>query len=246
MGQPRTRSRAKGLADEAGKDDWERGKYEYKIPGSASVRVQLLPEASTSYTFLEGAEGRGRNPSESSTLPPDVPGVLDFFSPNNFTAYVRMDCVDVTTCHSTPDITLHAHAPQQLMIGEDQLVLEVDLEVRNDTAYETVLVVAYPPGLHYVRVAWKTHLPDCRPTKKNERGHSTLTCRFTFELYDGDQVTLTFVFSQSPVILLTQSDDLDLTFHLKVSSDSKDLNEADNVLDLTVTKSSRVNLLVDR
>nr|XP_045614929.1 integrin alpha-8-like [Procambarus clarkii] len=223
----------------------KRGRYQYHIPGTASVRVGLLPIEGTTYILQDGAEGMGRGSSQATTLPPDVPSVLDFFSQTSFHADVRMDCVDVTTCYSTPDIILHAQAPRHLLVGEEQLQLQVQLEVRNDTAYETKLMVSYPPSVQYVRISGEKHVPSCRLPVRDGKVVITLVCLFSSDLFSGDKIPLTFQFSQSPLSLLTQGHDSGLTFHLNVTSSSKDLNEADNALDLTVLKVSLVNLLVD-
>ncbi|XP_042205632.1 integrin alpha-8-like [Homarus americanus] len=184
--------------------------------------------------------------TQSSKL--EVPTILDQLNPVDLRAEARLTCADPTTCFSKPDLLLQTTAPTQLVIGDGALAVEVQLVVREDAAFAVKLFLVTPTHLVFVRVSGEDTIPACvkePPQTLTSHELSALTCRFTSDLYKNKKVFMTFHFEYNPETLLNQwvTNDLDeINLQLSVTSDSVDLNEEDNNVNLIIPVFTHVHL----
>ncbi|XP_042211105.1 integrin alpha-8-like isoform X2 [Homarus americanus] len=206
------------------------GRLQFNISASVVVDVTIPPtEAPAAIDLLQDTH---------HVVPAVIPSIMDVYGPTSFSAHARMGCVDLASCYSKPDIILHAYPIQpQLVVGEEEFAVQVVVEISQDMAYDVKLHLSYPSGVEYVRISSESHLPVCV-----DEG-DLVTCSFDFDLNEDEKIRMTFRFRQIPMTLLAQEDPA-LTFHMNVTTESKDINEHNNQFNLTIAKVYKLNLQI--
>ncbi|XP_063615014.1 integrin alpha pat-2-like [Penaeus indicus] len=211
-------------------------KVAYVKEGRPRLDVPLLVSANVSLAPA----------SEPQHLPPErreVPIILDRLRPPVFEARARLECEDITTCYSKPDLVLEPR-PKELMIQEGNLEIEVMLQVLQATAYSVTLEATYPSVLTFSHVSGSRFLPKCRESLYvSERNQAKQICTYN-ELGKNLRVNMLFHFEYNPLTLLVY-EERRLNVSFVAASEIPDRNEADNSVSLFVPVVSWVDLYIE-
>lgn len=184
--------------------------------------------------------------SEPQQPPPErraIPIVLDLLSPPVFEARARLECEDITTCYSKPDLVLEPRY-KELTVQAGNMEIEVVLQVLQATAYSVTLEATYPSVLTFSHVSGTRFLPKCRESLYiSDNGRTKQICTYN-ELGKNLRVNMIFHFEYNPLTLLTYEER-----HLNVSfvaaSEIPDRKEDDNAFNISVPVVSRVDLYTE-
>ncbi|XP_047469975.1 integrin alpha-5-like [Penaeus chinensis] len=211
-------------------------KVAYVKEGRPRLDVPLLVSANVSLAPV----------SEPPHIPPgrsQVPIVLDLLRPPVFEARARLECEDITTCYSKPDLILEPR-PKELLIQEGNMEIEVMLQVLQATAYSVTLEATYPSVLTFSHVSGTRFLPKCRESLYvSERTQAKQICTYN-ELGKNLRVSMFFHFEYNPLTLLVY-EERRLNVSFVAASEIPDRNEEDNSVTLSVPVVSRVDLYTE-
>ncbi|XP_042893778.1 integrin alpha-5-like [Penaeus japonicus] len=196
------------------------------VPLEATASVALLPSLPAPRLAPTAAE-------EATRVPP----VLALNRPRVIQGHGRLTCEDPLTCFSRPDIALKASSEQKLVVGE-AASFSVELSVSNATASSVQLAVAFPAPLSFRRMSGHRLLPQCQPARTGASEAQLVLCSFQSELRQDTKIPLVLSFDYSPLSLAEfamTSSRAELRLLLNASSDSADLMQDDNSLEVVVS-----------
>nr|XP_053655138.1 uncharacterized protein LOC128704096 [Cherax quadricarinatus] len=187
-------------------------------PLRASVTVSLLQQ--------DADEGL----SDAAAAAPAP--VLDTFSVSNtYVTNTTLVCLDNRTCFASPDLHLAASS-HPFTLGENSVMVEVQLQVHHDPGYQVTVEVRHPEGLEFLRVEGEGNLPYHSDQKLVNQIASSFC---VFDFIDADViVNFTLVFEVRAVQVLDYLTTNNLTFltlNLHVTSDTD--TEKNNTLTTT-------------
>ncbi|XP_071538638.1 integrin alpha-5-like isoform X2 [Panulirus ornatus] len=215
------------------------GRHQSDMPLTATVKVSLQPSVQPLEDPADGHNGGGH------LSLPELPRVLNILDETSFSAHARLTCDNTSTCFSRPDLFLRAQPPSELVIGSGTLEVQVELFVLNDTAYSTQLAVTYPPTMIFWQVTGDNYLPNCKANHGGDPDLHSHVCWFTSDLHKNEQILLTFHFQYVPEILMDHfltSGNSELNLLFNASSESVDLDERDNSVNLTIPTMAQIDL----
>ncbi|XP_042886668.1 integrin alpha pat-2-like [Penaeus japonicus] len=172
-----------------------------------------------------------------------VPSILHPLSSQLAEARARLECEDIATCYSKPDLVLE-NRYEELTVNERNMEVEVRLQVLHAIAYSVSLEATHPSVLTFSHVSGDRFLPKCRESPYvSDVKQARQICSYN-ELRKNMQINMTFHFEYNPMTLLTY-DKRHLNLSFVAASDIGDRNEEDNSFNISVPIVSRVDLYAE-
>ncbi|XP_068210676.1 integrin alpha-8-like [Palaemon carinicauda] len=167
--------------------------------------------------------------------------VISAYSKTTFGTSTTFECPPPMNCLTRSDLILIADKdPEQLIVSDGLLNIEIAFEVRNNTAYAVTLAVTLPDVLEFWQVQSDNYFPELR-NKTHIDSKIVLDFLFTSQIPKGLTVPLTFTFKHSATNLLEYGQP-DLSFGFVIQGDTQDLDDSNNARNIEVPVISKVEL----